>query len=66
RPPSAGLWEGQTDEDEMGITYDDLDTTLAAIDAGHTAELDPALLAQVQRMVLQSAHKRAAPPACPL
>ena len=66
RPPSAGLWEGQTDEDEMGITYDDLDTTLAAIDAGHTAELDQALLAQVQRMVLQSAHKRAAPPACPL
>ncbi|MBM3252037.1 MAG: NAD+ synthase, partial [Candidatus Omnitrophica bacterium] len=25
KPPSAGLWQGQTDEGEMGITYDDLD-----------------------------------------
>ncbi|MFN2241297.1 MAG: NAD+ synthase [Anaerolineae bacterium] len=66
RPPSAGLWEGQTDEDEMGITYEDLDTTLAAIEAGHTADMDPVLLGQVQRMIVQSAHKRAAPPTCPL
>jgi NAD+ synthase len=66
RPPSAGLWEGQTDEDEMGITYDDLDATLAAIEAGHSTGLDPVLLAQVQGMIVQSAHKRAAPPACPL
>lgn len=26
KPPSANLWAGQTDEDEMGITYKDLDT----------------------------------------
>lgn len=25
KPPSAGLWEGQTDEDEIGMTYDDID-----------------------------------------
>lgn len=25
KPPSANLWEGQTDEDEMGITYEELD-----------------------------------------
>ena len=25
KPPSAGLWEGQTDESEMGIKYEDLD-----------------------------------------
>ena len=25
RPPSAGLWVGQTDEEEMGFTYNELD-----------------------------------------
>jgi NAD+ synthase len=25
KPPSAGLWEGQTDEEEMGMTYEALD-----------------------------------------
>lgn len=28
QPPSAGLWEGQTDEKEMGITYEKLDRIL--------------------------------------
>ena len=28
KPPSAGLWEGQTDESEMGIKYSDLDSIL--------------------------------------
>ncbi len=27
-PPSAGLWEGQTDEDEMGMTYDEIETAM--------------------------------------
>jgi len=66
RPPSAGLWAGQTDEGEMGLTYNALDTILAAIEAGETAGVDPALLAKVQRMIAASAHKRAMPPACPV
>ncbi|PMP94177.1 MAG: NAD(+) synthetase, partial [Thermodesulfobacterium geofontis] len=28
KTPTAGLWEGQTDEDELGITYDLLDRIL--------------------------------------
>jgi NAD+ synthase len=28
KPPSAGLWEGQTDEEEMGMTYEALDRYL--------------------------------------
>lgn len=28
KPPSAGLWEGQTDESDMGIKYADLDSIL--------------------------------------
>ena len=65
RPPSAGLWAGQTDEDEMGISYEDLDATLAAIESGLAEELDSALLDRVQRMIAASAHKRAMPPTCP-
>jgi NAD+ synthase len=64
RPPSAGLWAGQTDEDEMGITYEELDATLAAIEAQETADVRPDLLARVQRMISASAHKREMPPVC--
>lgn len=32
KPPSAGLWEGQTDEDEIGLTYDLLDEIIYRID----------------------------------
>jgi NAD+ synthase len=28
RPPTAGLWPGQTDEGEMGITYEEIDRYL--------------------------------------
>lgn len=66
RPPTAGLWAGQTDEAEMGITYDDLDSTLAAIEAHQTSRVDPTLLKRVQHMASTSAHKRAMPPVCPL
>jgi len=31
-PPSAGLWHGQTDEDELGITYNELDRIINAIE----------------------------------
>lgn len=30
--PSAGLWEGQTDEGEMGITYEELDQVLYGLE----------------------------------
>jgi NAD+ synthase len=66
RPPSAGLWVGQTDEAEMGITYDDLDATLTAIESGRIGQVDPDLLAKVQQMMAASAHKRAMPPVCRL
>jgi NAD+ synthase len=66
RPPSAGLWAGQTDEDEMGISYEELDAALAAIESGQTAAIAPALLDKIQRMRATSAHKRAMPPLCPV
>jgi NAD+ synthase len=62
RPPTAGLWPGQTDEGEMGITYAELDRVLAAIESGDTFGIAPATLEKVQGMVARSAHKRALPP----
>lgn len=58
RAPSAGLWEGQTDEGEMGITYEQLDRTLEAIASGDTSGIDPGVLEKVQHMHRISAHKR--------
>ncbi len=65
RPPSAGLWPGQTDEGEMGISYKELDSVLAAIEAEETDNIDPATLSKVREMIANSAHKRAMPPICP-
>jgi NAD+ synthase len=58
RPPSAGLWPGQTDEGEMGITYDDLDTILSALQRGDASGLPADKVAQVRRMIAGSEHKR--------
>ena len=62
RPPSAGLWDGQTDEGEIGLTYSELDAALAAIEAKRTGFLDQALLDSVLRMIETTHHKRAMPP----
>ena len=66
RPPTAGLWPGQTDEGEMGITYRDLDRVLSAIERDDTSGIAPATLEKVQGMINRSAHKRALPPAAPV
>lgn len=62
RPPTAGLWQGQTDEGEMGMTYDELDSILTAIEMGQTEGIDPDLLSRVQHLVATTAHKRSMPP----
>lgn len=58
RPPSAGLWAGQTDEKEIGLTYDQLDAALAAIESGNTEGIEPGVLERVQTMIRASEHKR--------
>lgn len=34
KPPSAGLWKGQLDEEELGIAYEDLDRVLPLLERG--------------------------------
>ena len=63
KAPSAGLWPGQTDEGEIGLTYDELDAALAAIAAGDTASIPATTGDRVQRLVATSEHKRRPVPA---
>ena len=58
RPPSAGLWLGQVDEEEMGFTYADLERYLEDGAQG----VSPALAMKIERLVRISEHKRQLPP----
>ena len=58
RQPTAGLWVSQTDEAEMGITYDELDKVLAIIEKKRKGALDKVCLLKVKRMIKNSKHKR--------
>ncbi|NJE30245.1 NAD+ synthase [Thermococcus sp. 18S1] len=69
KKPSAGLWEGQTDEDELGISYRLLDEILwRMVDLGmEKAEIARELgisierVEYVERLVRGSEHKRRLP-----
>ena len=58
KPPSAGLWTGQTDEEEMGFSYADLERYLQHGPDG----VAPALAMRIERLVRATDHKRTAPP----
>lgn len=59
RVPTAGLWEGQTDEGELGFTYEELDRTIQRIEAGEASRCDPGVLERVRQLYRSSEHKRA-------
>ena len=56
KPPSAGLWAGQTDEDELGFSYDELDDYLTGGKASQENRL------KIEKMITGSGHKRNPPP----
>lgn len=58
KPPSAGLWAGQTDEGEMGFTYEDLENYLTK----GPSTVAPAIGLRIERLERASYHKRALPP----
>ncbi len=65
KPPSAGLYAGQTDEGEMGVSYGDLDRVLAGFESGYgvadvarLARVPLATVRLVESRVIASAHKR--------
>ncbi|MCL4446950.1 MAG: NAD(+) synthase [Thermoplasmatales archaeon] len=64
KPPSADLWAGQTDEGELGISYEKLDRILECLEYLKTPEqckVEGCNLQEVKKiytMVSDSAHKR--------
>lgn len=71
KPPTAGLWGGQTDEGELGISYGELDRILLGIELGladeeivERAATTVEEVARIRAKVLASVHKRKRP-LCP-
>ena len=69
KPPSADLWVGQTDEDELGFTYQEVDRLLvllvdrgyslqACVEAGFDSTFVEAVIERIQR----NQFKRVLPP----
>lgn len=54
KKPSAGLWEGQTDEEELGITYEQIDAYILNGTSGNQ-EAD----CKIEKRIATSAHKHA-------
>jgi len=58
KPPSAGLWPGQTDEEDLGMTYLQIDRYLA------TGETEPGISEKIDLAFERTAHKRTSAPIC--
>ncbi|SJZ48926.1 NAD(+) synthase [Selenihalanaerobacter shriftii] len=56
KPPSAGLWDDQTDEEELGITYKELDHYIL------TGEAEPKVKRKIEELDAKSSHKLGLPP----
>jgi NAD+ synthase len=56
KPPSAGLWPGQTDEAELGISYEELDRYLMSGKASEEVKQ------KIEALSRSAAHKRCPPP----
>ncbi|MDD2482931.1 MAG: NAD+ synthase [Candidatus Shapirobacteria bacterium] len=54
--PSAGLWDSQTDDTELGFTYVDLDNFLQG------EKTKPEIESKIKKLIESSEHKRCLPP----
>ncbi|MGA8941427.1 MAG: NAD+ synthase [Thermoactinomyces sp.] len=68
KPPSADLWEDQTDENELGFSYFDVDRLLYfMIDRRYTLDqlrelrFDDAFIQKVSKRIIQNQYKRTMP-----
>jgi NAD+ synthase len=66
--PTAGLWPGQTDEGELGITYENLDKVLFGIERGQSpeeisrsAKVPLRKVQRIEEMMEGTQHKRKMP-----
>ncbi len=56
KKPSAGLWDGQTDEGELGFSYEQLDKFLEG------EKIDQNIESKIKNLIEISEHKRNLPP----
>lgn len=63
KTPSAGLWKEQTDEDEIGFSYDQIDKALQEIEKGKISGI---CAEKLHRMINKNMHKRKLPIICAL
>lgn len=56
KKPSAGLWDGQTDESEMGFSYEDLDQYILS------GKAEPEVEAKIKNLASKNSHKVAPVP----
>jgi NAD+ synthase len=56
--PSAGLWIDQTDEGEIGFTYEEMDAALRQIEKG---QITDAVSRALDKMIQKNTHKREKP-----
>jgi NAD+ synthase len=68
KPPSADLWEGQSDEADLGFTYDEVDQLLFLLVDARMARAEilergfsEAFVARVDGMIRRSQYKRRLP-----
>jgi NAD+ synthase len=69
KAPTAGLWPGQTDEAEIGLTYEELDDILYGLVEERKRRKEiieegrrPAAVDRIVRMIRNSEFKRKLPP----
>jgi len=55
KPPSAGLWKGQTDEAELGITYQEIDNYIEGKTVSDGVKI------KIEELIRKSEHKRNMP-----
>ena len=66
KPPSAGLWAGQTDEDDLGLSYEIIDNILfTLLDKGKPVEyateqfeIDKEVISNLMERIDKNQHKR--------
>jgi NAD+ synthase len=70
KPPSADLWKGQTDEGELGLTYQEADMILQKLveenvpPAEAAKHFDPQLVADIVDRMEHTEFKRRMPRIC--
>ncbi len=70
KPPSAGLWKGQTDEKELGISYEMIDSILmklidekkAPTDIKRELNISEDIIERIIGRIKENRHKREMPP----